>query len=660
MRQGSENDSHHWICHFAKTRDNVAFTKVVQEYGEMIYASAYRICGNAADSQDVMQQVLVVLARKADELTEVKSLGAWLHRVTVRTAQKMVRNHTRRMNREKSAVQNQQVSQEGLTLAHQIAPELDESLNALKEKDREVLTMHYLEGLTFQRIAEVMGGTAEACQKRSVRALEKLSSKLKSRGIVATGAALAISLNEVKAASSNLTVPVRVLVDQALQQAGSSSAVAGGGLLTQLGLMKAGTAVSITVSLIGGFVLSTAWGHFSTGQENQRLKAKGIQHTSQGDGRSGTQREKAAFSIELVEKEIKRFDALADVDHFHESRMRSLMFTIPEEHLGEVLEMLKKTKNESRFQNIVAAYFGRWAEVFPELAAKESMSMGGFTQSARLGALYTWLDQDADAALNQIIADGIEGDIRRIRDYIAYKLEADPVYAAGIIDTIQPHWPKEEARLKQMVASKWAFTDHEATADWLAKTEDESVRNRLLRQTARKLARLRGSDGLHIADHIEDDTARAEARNYAIYWWGIAVGGYSLKEDARPNLNLSGGFPEDWTDLNIRTFSKTLMVNHKHLLPKLVEIANDETERQMIYQGVIQGSSFSDPKNASQIIVKLDDAYATSKEGSEALKIFTRRWHEKDRNEVNQWVNTLPDGQKKEIIQEELKTMKQP
>ena len=67
MRLGSENDSHHWLCHFAKTRDNVAFTKVAQQYGEMIYASAYRICGNAADSQDVTQQVLVILARKAEE-----------------------------------------------------------------------------------------------------------------------------------------------------------------------------------------------------------------------------------------------------------------------------------------------------------------------------------------------------------------------------------------------------------------------------------------------------------------------------------------------------------------------------------------------------------------------------------------------------------------
>ena len=424
--------------------------------------------------------------------------------------------------------------------------------------------------------------------------------------------------------------------------------------------MKAGTAASVVASLIGGFVLSSAWGHLSPRHETPRHKVNDLTHASHDHRRSETRQEKAAFSIELVEKEIKRFDAMVDPSQFQESRMRSLMFTIPEEYLGMVLEMLKKTKHTDRFQNIVAAYFGRWAEISPEIAAKESMSMGGFTQSARLGALYTWLDQDADAALNQIIADGIKGDVGRIHGYIAYKLEADPAYAAGIIDTIQPHWPKEEAKLKQMVASKWAFSDHEATADWLAKTEDVSVRNLLLRQTGRQLARLRGNDGLHITDHIEDEAAREEARNYAIYWWGIGVGGYSLRENTRPNVNLSGGFPEDWTDRNIRTFSKTFMINHKHLLPKLIGIADDEAERQMIYQGAIMGSGFSDPKNASPIIVELDDTYASTKEGRDTLKIFARRWLEKDKGELNQWLNTLPDGQKKQVIQEELNMTTRP
>jgi DNA-directed RNA polymerase specialized sigma24 family protein len=37
------------------------------------------------------------------------------------------------------------------------------------EKDREVLTLHYLEGLPFKTIAEKLGGNAGSWQKRSAR-----------------------------------------------------------------------------------------------------------------------------------------------------------------------------------------------------------------------------------------------------------------------------------------------------------------------------------------------------------------------------------------------------------------------------------------------------------------------------------------------------------
>ncbi len=81
------------------------------------------------------------------------------------------------------AYQLNEPSEAEQTLFRNVAPELDASLNAMSVKDREVLTLHYLEGHSFKSISARLGGTTAAWQKRSVRALEKLSHKLRRRGV---------------------------------------------------------------------------------------------------------------------------------------------------------------------------------------------------------------------------------------------------------------------------------------------------------------------------------------------------------------------------------------------------------------------------------------------------------------------------------------------
>jgi hypothetical protein len=81
------------------------------------------------------------------------------------------------------------------TLWASIAPKLDEALAQLSALERDVILWRYFERLTAEQIGGRLGLSAEAAQKRVVRALERLRSILAGGGLTAPTASLAAVLS---------------------------------------------------------------------------------------------------------------------------------------------------------------------------------------------------------------------------------------------------------------------------------------------------------------------------------------------------------------------------------------------------------------------------------------------------------------------------------
>ena len=59
-----------------------SFTKLVNYYAPLIYSSALRRCGNRALAEEITQNVITLLARKAPSLSKHPSLTAWVYQST--------------------------------------------------------------------------------------------------------------------------------------------------------------------------------------------------------------------------------------------------------------------------------------------------------------------------------------------------------------------------------------------------------------------------------------------------------------------------------------------------------------------------------------------------------------------------------------------------
>lgn len=192
------------LADYIATGSESAFRELVARYVDLVYSAAVRLVnGDTHLAEDVTQTVFADLARLARTFSGGVLLGGWLHRHTCFVASNLLRAERRRLARERHAAEMNALDQQPDPSA-QLAPVLDEAVNELGAEDRAAILLRYFEQLDFRAVGEALGSTEEAARKRVDRALAKLHSLLKRRGVTLSAGALATAL----AASSVTAAPV--------------------------------------------------------------------------------------------------------------------------------------------------------------------------------------------------------------------------------------------------------------------------------------------------------------------------------------------------------------------------------------------------------------------------------------------------------------------
>jgi RNA polymerase sigma factor (sigma-70 family) len=193
---------------FARHRNEAAFQQLAKRYLGLIFHTALRRTGNRALSEEISQNVLCALAKKAGSLaTHPDRLPGWLHRATLFESSKAMRSESSHQRR--SQLQEVMVGPSdpaGNEAWRQALPHLDKALDALSESDRRVLLLHFFDNLSFPKIAGLLGKSSAAVQKQSVRALEKMSRLMRSKGFTVSVTTLGAGLTTefAKAAPTGL------------------------------------------------------------------------------------------------------------------------------------------------------------------------------------------------------------------------------------------------------------------------------------------------------------------------------------------------------------------------------------------------------------------------------------------------------------------------
>jgi RNA polymerase sigma factor (sigma-70 family) len=198
---------------YAGRRSEAAFAELVRRHVDFVYSAALRMVADAHLAEDVSQGVFVALAQNAGQLTNRPVLSGWLHRTAQNLAANVVRSDVRRRAREQEVVAMNEVlaSEPNINWEH-IAPHLDAALAELSEVDRDALFLRYFERKSAREMAEVLGTSEDAAQRRVSRAVERLREFFAKRGVTvgASGLLVVISTNAVQAAPVGLAATISI------------------------------------------------------------------------------------------------------------------------------------------------------------------------------------------------------------------------------------------------------------------------------------------------------------------------------------------------------------------------------------------------------------------------------------------------------------------
>jgi len=137
-----------------------AFGELIHRYQDAVYATALHRIGDFASAQDVAQETFIEAYKSLYTLSEPVKFPGWLHTIALRQC-----NRWRRKQKDTTPLDDPHVT----ILSDMIIPSPDEeveygefrnkvlgAITSLPEKTGEVVTMYYIDGLSYNEIADFL------------------------------------------------------------------------------------------------------------------------------------------------------------------------------------------------------------------------------------------------------------------------------------------------------------------------------------------------------------------------------------------------------------------------------------------------------------------------------------------------------------------------
>jgi RNA polymerase sigma factor (sigma-70 family) len=235
---------------FVASGDAAAFSEIVHRHAGLVYGACLRVLEDRDKAADATQETFFQLLRNAGQITG--SIPAWLHRVATGKAVDLIRRDSSRRQRE---AEYADLKHREATQWQDLSRYVDEALNDLDGQTREILIQCFFEGRSLVDIGKDLGVSHPTISRRIESGVTQLREKLRKRGILVAGAALASLLGENGAEAAPASV-LKELGKIALVGGKAAVASAAGSAATTSGakLVASGIATTAKVKIIAAAV----------------------------------------------------------------------------------------------------------------------------------------------------------------------------------------------------------------------------------------------------------------------------------------------------------------------------------------------------------------------------------------------------------------------
>lgn len=176
-----------------KQGNEAAFKIFVETHQDRVFNTALGIVQNAADAEDVAQEVFIQAYRSIGSFKGESKLSTWLYRIATTRSLDLLRSKKskkrhgflQRLFNDQGELQYDppDFHHPGVALEQkENAAKLFKAIAKLPENQKAAFTLHKLEGISYQEISEVLQTTISSVEMLMYRAKQNLKKMLETEG----------------------------------------------------------------------------------------------------------------------------------------------------------------------------------------------------------------------------------------------------------------------------------------------------------------------------------------------------------------------------------------------------------------------------------------------------------------------------------------------
>ncbi len=168
--------------------NEVALAEIYRRHGGAVFGLARRVLNNAAEAEDVTQEVFLRLWNQPERFDPSRgALRTFLLTQSHARSVDAIRSLNARRAREVHDAQR--TARSGYDVQHEmfdltLSEELATALSELPEEERRVIELAYFQGLTYVMVAEVTGQPEGTVKSRIRNGMRRMRSALAEAGVV--------------------------------------------------------------------------------------------------------------------------------------------------------------------------------------------------------------------------------------------------------------------------------------------------------------------------------------------------------------------------------------------------------------------------------------------------------------------------------------------
>jgi len=175
-----------------KAGSHEAFEKITELYQRKIYALAFNMTRNQMDAQDITQEVLLSIYKKIGTFQGKSAFSSWVYRITLNATYMKLRNKKKEQyvslddlmpSFNGTGFQTEKLTDwsettESLLFSNETRDIIARAVDQLPEKEKVVFILRDVEGLSTEKVSEILDLTIAAVKSRLHRARLFLRKKL--------------------------------------------------------------------------------------------------------------------------------------------------------------------------------------------------------------------------------------------------------------------------------------------------------------------------------------------------------------------------------------------------------------------------------------------------------------------------------------------------